>query len=163
MKGVSNWNFDVAALKKQAEMEHLEPVPEASPGADPCGSRRCVLSVLPARGKARYNSLHLEEVNAELCLTSKCMPWCACCFECFDRLSDGQPTCAQWKAPIRTVYQRQCQATTPRPPAPSSPNQPPPARRTRSLRWIFHPAYDLAHHISRVTEQLPHHCDPGGV
>jgi len=35
VKGVSNWNFDVAALKKQAEMEHLEPVPEASPVEGP--------------------------------------------------------------------------------------------------------------------------------
>lgn len=28
VKGVSNWNFDVANLKKQADLEHLEPVPE---------------------------------------------------------------------------------------------------------------------------------------
>ena len=35
VKGVSNWNFDLAALRKQAEMEHLEPVPEQGPGAAP--------------------------------------------------------------------------------------------------------------------------------
>ena len=33
MKGVSNWNFNVSDLKKQADMEHLDPVPEATAGA----------------------------------------------------------------------------------------------------------------------------------
>ncbi len=33
VKGVSNWNFNVSDLKKQADMEHLDPVPEATAGA----------------------------------------------------------------------------------------------------------------------------------
>lgn len=79
VKGVSNWNFNVSDLKKQADMEHLDPVPEATAGAT---CLACVLRLDLGETSAvshvhNYFANHVPEraPNHHKCTQRICMSW----------------------------------------------------------------------------------------